>query len=143
MTALKITQIGNLLGVILPKELLAELGVGKGDTLYAVDVPDGVRRTTADLEFEQQMAVARKLMKRWRKCCAACEVTVRLSRQLIIAIDDEQLAEHGGPLHAEEGLLESALARPLDRAGYGDPDIAELGGDICDRHRTDRSVCRW
>ena len=54
-------------------------------------------------------------------------MTVWLSRQLIIAIHDEQLAEHGGaPGMREEGLLESALARPLNRAGYDDPDIAEL-----------------
>ena len=55
-------------------------------------------------------------------------MTVWLSRQLIAAIHDEQLAEHGGALGIrDEGLLESALARPLNRAGYGDPDIAELG----------------
>jgi death-on-curing protein len=54
-------------------------------------------------------------------------VTVWLSRQLILAIHDEQLAEHGGALGVrDEGLLESALARPLNRAGYGEPDIAEL-----------------
>jgi death on curing protein len=54
-------------------------------------------------------------------------VTVWLSRQLILAVHDEQLAEHGGALGVrDEGLLESALARPLNRAGYGEPDIAEL-----------------
>lgn len=55
-------------------------------------------------------------------------MTVWLSRQLILAVHDEQLAEHGGALGVrDEGLLDSALARPLNRAGYGDPDIAELG----------------
>ncbi len=55
-------------------------------------------------------------------------MTVWLSRQLILAVHDEQLAEHGGALGLrDEGLLDSALARPLNRAGYGDPDIAELG----------------
>ena len=55
-------------------------------------------------------------------------MTVWLSRQLIVAIHDEQLAEHGGSLGLrDDGLLDSALARPLNRAGYGDPDIAELG----------------
>jgi len=55
-------------------------------------------------------------------------VTVWLSRQLILAIHDEQLAEHGGaPGVRDDGLLDSALARPLNRVGYGDPDIAELG----------------
>lgn len=64
MNALKLTQIGNSVGVILPKELLARLGVGKGDTIYAIDQPDGVRLTTADPDFEAQMEVARKVMKR-------------------------------------------------------------------------------
>jgi death on curing protein len=54
-------------------------------------------------------------------------VTVWLSRDLVLAVHDEQIAAHGGaPGLRDEGLLESALARPLNRAGYGDPDIAEL-----------------
>jgi death-on-curing protein len=54
-------------------------------------------------------------------------VTVWLSQQLVLAIHDEQLAEHGGSTGLRDpGLLDSALARPLNRAGYGDPDIAEL-----------------
>ncbi len=52
MSALKLTQIGNSVGVILPKELLAKLGVGKGDTLYAIDQPDGVKLTVANPEFD-------------------------------------------------------------------------------------------
>ena len=66
MNALKLTQIGNSVGVILPKELLAKLGVGKGDTLYAIDQPGGVRLTIADPDFEAQMEVARRVMKKWR-----------------------------------------------------------------------------
>ena len=66
MMTLKLTQIGNSVGVILPKELLGKLGVGKGDTLYAIDTPEGVRLSTADPEFEAQMEVARRIMKeRW------------------------------------------------------------------------------
>ena len=54
-------------------------------------------------------------------------MTVWLTRQLILAIHDEQLAEHGGSAGVrDEGLLESALARPLNRAGYGEPDLSEL-----------------
>lgn len=66
MNTLKLTQIGNSVGVILPRELLAKLGVGKGDTIYAVDQPDGVRLTTADPTFEAQMDVARQIMKERR-----------------------------------------------------------------------------
>jgi putative addiction module antidote len=63
MHALKLTQIGNSMGVILPRELLAKLGLVKGDTLYAVDQPDGVRLTVADPNFAAQMDVARQVMK--------------------------------------------------------------------------------
>ncbi len=66
MSALKLTQIGNSVGLILPKELLAKLGVTKGDTLYAVETENGIRLTTADPEFEAQMNVAREIMKRRR-----------------------------------------------------------------------------
>ncbi|WP_158926444.1 AbrB/MazE/SpoVT family DNA-binding domain-containing protein [Acidisphaera sp. S103] len=66
MHALKLTQIGNSVGVILPRELLAKLGVTKGDTLYAVDQPDGVRLTVADPDFAAQMEVARQVMKERR-----------------------------------------------------------------------------
>ena len=66
MTTLKLTSIGNSVGVVLPKELLVKLGLQKGDTLYAVETEDGLRLTTSDAEFEAQMAVARRLMKKWR-----------------------------------------------------------------------------
>ena len=66
MHALKLTQIGNSVGVILPRELLAKLGMAKGDTIYAVDQPDGVRLTVADPDFAAQMEVARRVMKERR-----------------------------------------------------------------------------
>jgi putative addiction module antidote len=66
MHALKLTQIGNSVGVILPRELLAKLGIAKGDTIYAVDQPDGVRLTVADPDFAAQMDVARRVMKERR-----------------------------------------------------------------------------
>jgi death-on-curing protein len=54
-------------------------------------------------------------------------MTVWLSKPLILAVHDEQLAEHGGAIGVrDDGLLDSALARPLNRAGYAEPDIAEL-----------------
>jgi len=63
MYPLKLTQIGNSVGVVLPKELLAKLHVEKGDTLYATDSPEGVRLTPFDPRFEQQMEIARRVMK--------------------------------------------------------------------------------
>jgi putative addiction module antidote len=60
---LKITGIGNSAGVILPKELLARLRVDKGDELYALETPDGVRLTTYDPEFAAQMDIAEQIMR--------------------------------------------------------------------------------
>jgi death on curing protein len=50
-----------------------------------------------------------------------------IGETLILAIHDEQLAEHGGRagLH-DRGLLQSALARAANRAAYGDPDAFDL-----------------
>ena len=59
---LKITAIGNSAGVILPKELLAKLRLDKGDELYAVETPDGIRLTTYDPVFAAQMEVVEKIM---------------------------------------------------------------------------------
>ena len=67
MHTLKLTQIGNSLGVILPKEVLARLKVEKGDTLYLTDSADGLRLTPNDPEFETQMKAAREIMRRRRQ----------------------------------------------------------------------------
>jgi putative addiction module antidote len=68
MTALKLTQIGNSVGVILPKELLAKLKLEKGDTLFVTEAANGaVMMTPYNAEFEVQMDAARKIMKERRQ----------------------------------------------------------------------------
>ncbi len=66
MTALKLTQIGNSVGVILPKEVLARLKVEKGDSLFVTEVEDGITLRPYDPEFSEQMAAARDIMRRRR-----------------------------------------------------------------------------
>jgi putative addiction module antidote len=66
MAALKLTQIGNSVGVILPKEVLARLKLEKGDTLYLTDAANGVLLTPYSAEFETQMTAARSVMKKRR-----------------------------------------------------------------------------
>lgn len=65
-TVLKVTQIGNSVGVILPKEVLARLKVQKGDSLFLTDLPDGVALRPYDDEFAEQMTLAREIMKEYR-----------------------------------------------------------------------------
>lgn len=59
----KITKIGNSAGIVLPKELLARLRAGVGDTLYVTEAPDGIRITAADPDFAEKMAVAERVMR--------------------------------------------------------------------------------
>jgi putative addiction module antidote len=66
MTALKLTQIGNSVGVILPKEMLARLKLEKGDTVFVTDAVDGLMLSPYSAEFETQMAAARGVMKKRR-----------------------------------------------------------------------------
>ena len=50
-----------------------------------------------------------------------------IDRRALLLLHDESLAEHGGaPGLRDEGLLESALARPLNLVAYGEPDLAAL-----------------
>jgi death on curing protein len=50
-----------------------------------------------------------------------------IDRDVLLMLHDESLAEHGGGVGIRDaGLLDSALARPLNTVAYGAPDIAEL-----------------
>jgi death-on-curing protein len=50
-----------------------------------------------------------------------------VDRRALDLLHDLSLSEHGGASGLrDEGLLESALARPLNLAAYGSPDVAEL-----------------
>jgi len=66
MAALKLTRIGNSIGVILPKDMLARLKVGKGDTLHVTDTPDGLRLTPHDPRFAAQMKHVRRIARKRR-----------------------------------------------------------------------------
>ena len=63
---LKVGQVGNSLGVTIPKEVAAALKIAKGDTLYLTEAPGGYRITPYDPDFEKQMDRARTIMKRRR-----------------------------------------------------------------------------
>ena len=58
---------------------------------------------------------------------------VWVERTLALAVHERQLAEHGGGAGIrDEGLLQSALARPRQRYAYGQPppDLAELAASL-------------
>lgn len=64
---LEIKKIGNSTGLILPKELLARLGLSQGDSVYVTELQGGdVRLTRYDPEFEETMEIMDDLMDEYR-----------------------------------------------------------------------------
>jgi putative addiction module antidote len=66
MLQLKLTSVGNSVGVVLPKEALDKLHLEKGDRVFLTESPEGFRLTPYDPEFEKQMTMARKIMNKRR-----------------------------------------------------------------------------
>jgi len=66
MTSLKLTAIGTSTGAVIPKEMLARLKVQKGDTLYAIETPEGYLLTPYDPAIEEQLKAGQEFMKDYR-----------------------------------------------------------------------------
>ncbi len=66
MRKLKVQRIGNSLGVVLPKEMLQELGVGEGDELIATRAQDAYLIGRRDEAFQRAMKIAEKGMNKYR-----------------------------------------------------------------------------
>ena len=66
MHVLKLTQIGNSVGVILPKEVLASLKVGKGESILLTETPEGYVVTPYDPALDEQMVAGREFMSEFR-----------------------------------------------------------------------------
>ena len=71
MLKVKVTAIGNSMGIVLPKEALTKLKADKGDVLYLVEGPDGLTLTPYQQDFDAQMRVAEKVMKKYRNALHA------------------------------------------------------------------------
>jgi putative addiction module antidote len=66
MFSVKLTQVGNSVGAVLPKELLARLNAEKGDTLFFVESPQGFTVTPYDPTIAEQLAEGREFMREYR-----------------------------------------------------------------------------
>lgn len=66
MTVLKLTPVGTSTGAVIPKEMLSRLRVSKGDSLYAVETPEGYLLTPYDPSITKQLSSGRAFMKQYR-----------------------------------------------------------------------------
>jgi len=65
-TAVKVTTVGSSVGIVLPREVLNQLQVEKGDTLYVTATPDGVKLTPYSEEFALQLEAGKRVMRKYR-----------------------------------------------------------------------------
>jgi putative addiction module antidote len=65
-TTVKVTTVGNSVGIVLPREVLTQLQVEKGDTLYVTPTPDGVKLTAYSEEFAAQLEAGKRVMRKYR-----------------------------------------------------------------------------
>ncbi len=133
-TPLKITKIGNSAGVILPKELLAHLNTAVGETLSVVLTPRGIELSAARAGFRhadgrrprsdgapQTGAARARQVASWLSTGSG---SARRWRWPFMPSKWPSMA--AATAVRDAGLLESAIARPQNRAVYGGPDAAEL-----------------
>jgi len=66
VTKTKIIAIGNSAGIILPKETLARLNVGKGDTLCLSETTTGANMTAYDEQFGLKLEASQRVMRKYR-----------------------------------------------------------------------------
>ena len=62
MSILKVTTVGDSVGIILPREILERLRVQKGDSLYAVETKQGIELTPYNPELVTQLDMAETVM---------------------------------------------------------------------------------
>jgi len=65
-TTAKVVAIGNSVGIILPKEVAANLKVQKGDTVCISETPFGAHVTPYDDEFARKLESTEKVMRKYR-----------------------------------------------------------------------------
>jgi putative addiction module antidote len=71
MISLKLVQVGNSVGFVLPKEAASKLKLEKGDVVFLTESPDGYRISPYDPAFEKQMKAAERIMKKRRNVLRA------------------------------------------------------------------------
>lgn len=66
MFTLKLTQIGNSVGAVFPKELLAQLSLDKGECVFLTKSPQGFLLTPYDPALDEELRAGRQFMHEFR-----------------------------------------------------------------------------
>jgi putative addiction module antidote len=63
---LKLTQIGNSIGVVLPKDALSKLRLKKGESVFLTESSEGYTLTPYDPALEEEITAGREFMREYR-----------------------------------------------------------------------------
>jgi putative addiction module antidote len=120
-----IRKIGNSEGVIIPKEILDRLGLKAGDNVEVREVSGQLVSKPLDDDFTRQLEHAETFTNTRRHSRSwPGDVHTLLSRQLIERLHCRQIERFGGAYGLrDEGILESALMRPVNKAACGATDV--------------------
>jgi putative addiction module antidote len=66
MPKVKLTTVGNSVGVILPREVIDQLNIEKGDILDLTVTSEGIQLTPYDAEFGKKLEIAKRVMRKHR-----------------------------------------------------------------------------
>ena len=66
MFSLKLPQIGNSVGVILPREMLSRLKLQKGESVFVTETPGGYALTPYDPALAEEIEAGREFMREFR-----------------------------------------------------------------------------
>jgi putative addiction module antidote len=66
MHQVKVTRVGNSLGVVLPKDVVERLGIVRGQQLSLSETANGIELSPFDPKFEEHMRMAEEIMDHYR-----------------------------------------------------------------------------
>ncbi|RXH56944.1 AbrB/MazE/SpoVT family DNA-binding domain-containing protein [Granulicella sibirica] len=67
MAALKLEAFGTCTGIAIPEEMLVQTGVGRGDTLFVVETPNGYLLSPRNPETDHQVELGGAFMKKYQE----------------------------------------------------------------------------
>ena len=117
---LQVKKIGNSVGLIFPKELLARSKLKVGDKLHVVEQTErGIRVSPDDPKHAKAMEIARRAFRTYAdtfKALVEVSEPERLYVDIVLDVHAEQLSLFGGSEGVRDiGLLELVLARPAQQ----------------------------
>jgi len=123
VTSVKVTTVGNSLGIVLPREVLQRLRVDKGDQLYLVETRDGVELVAYQPELLAQIEALERTARLERTVLRGLAGRDSAQPAVQRAVDPARLAARPAadpdPLPARAGV-DPAAARTLSPPGNAD-----------------------